>query len=189
MDVQEPQWLPWSKQRAGPEGLGSGLGTRHGTGHRGRRLHRHNDAVPSLPPLPPDRPDLLERYGAGRRPWTSVAPLVALGALLVVMVGLFAASGFDQAAAEVRSGISSFGDITPTSIDVTVEVVRAPGTPVACEVTAVGEGQVDVGAIRIVVPTDPPERILVTETVPTASKPRAARLLGCFVIEPSAESG
>jgi hypothetical protein len=135
--------------------------------------------VPSLPPLPPDRPDLAARYGVGARRRQALVPLGVLAALGLIVVGLFVWGGALRAGEGVRAAIRSYDAQTATSITVTLEVVRPPGTPVVCDVAAVGEGRLDVGAVRIEVPPDPPQRILVPVTVETAGPPLAARLLGC----------
>ena len=142
-----------------------------------------NDAVPSVPPLPPDRPDLAKRYGVARRGARSRLPLVVIG---LVIVGMLIATGWALAerSTGVRAGVLAYGDITPTSITITLEVVRDPDQPVVCDVAAVGELQIDVGAARVEVPTGGPERAVVRSTIETASPPKAARLLACQPAEP-----
>ena len=80
-----------------------------------------------------------------------------------------------------------YGDITPTSITITLEVVRNPEVSVVCDVAAVGENQVDVGAERIDVPAGGGERAVVRAVIETASDPKAARLLSCQPVELPAE--
>ncbi len=137
-----------------------------------------NRAVPTPPPLPPDRPDLAARYGvAGGH---SRVPL-GLAMVGVVLVGLLAVLvwSLSQRETGVRAGVLSYGDITPTSITIEVEVVRPVGMAVRCDVAAVGEGQVDVGAAGIDVPTQGEARVVVSTEIPTASPPKGARLIGC----------
>ena len=137
-----------------------------------------NDAVPSVPPLPPDRPDLAERYGVVDRGARQRLPLVIVG---LVIVGMLVATGWGLAerSTGVRAGVLAYGDITPTSITITLEVVRDPDQPVVCDVAAVGDLQIDVGAARVEVPTGGGERAVVRSTIETASPPKAARLLTC----------
>lgn len=137
-----------------------------------------NDAVPSVPPLPSDRPDLAERYGLTAPAWRRRLPLVVIG---LVIVGMLVATGWGlaQRSSGVRAGVLSYGDITDASIRITLEVVRDPQQPVACDVAAVGDLQVDVGAARVDVPTGSPERAVVSVVIETASPPKAARLLAC----------
>lgn len=140
-----------------------------------------NDAVPSTPPLPPDRPDLAERYGVSRRTWRSRGPLIVVA---IVLVGLVAATlwGLDQRSTGVQAAVLTYGDITESSITITVEVVRDPIQPVVCDVAAVGANQIDVGAERIEVPTGGERRVVVSATIETASPPLAARLLSCVPV-------
>lgn len=137
-----------------------------------------NDAVPSVPPLPPDRPDLAERYGVTGHTWRRRGPLVVIA---LVILGMLVATGWGlaQRSTGVRAGVLSYGDITDTSIRITVEVVRDPQQPVVCDVAAVGDLQVDVGAARVDVPVGAPERAVVSVVIETASPPKAARLLAC----------
>jgi len=134
--------------------------------------------VPATPPLPPDRPDLAERYGVGSRPWTSWAPLAIVG---LVVAGLVVATfvGLSQRSTGVQAGVLTYGDITESSITIAVEVVRDPELPVVCDVAAVGDNQIDVGAERIQVPTGGDRRVVVSTAIETASPPLAARLLAC----------
>jgi hypothetical protein len=114
----------------------------------------------------------------GRRRWQSSVPLVLIG---IVLTGLMAATawGLAQRSTGVRAGVVSYGDITPDSITITVEVVRPADQAAVCDVAAVGDNQVDVGAARVDVPADGEERVVVSATINTASPPKAARLLGC----------
>jgi hypothetical protein len=137
-----------------------------------------NDAVPSTPPLPPDRPDLAERYGVGTRPWKSRAPLAIVGLVIVALVAATLV-GLAQRSTGVQAGVLTYGEITESSITITVEVVRDPQQPVVCDVAAVGENQIDVGAERIEVPTGGDRRVVVSTPIETASPPLAARLLAC----------
>lgn len=142
--------------------------------------------MPSVPPLPPNRPDLAERYGVPGRTWRSRAPL---GVVALVLVGLLAATawGLSQRSSGVRAGVLSYGDITESSITITLEVVREPDQGVVCDVAAVGENQIDVGAARIDVPTGGERRVVVSTPIDTASAPLGARLLSCQPV--SAPSG
>lgn len=137
-----------------------------------------NDAVPTVPPLPPDRPDLEERYGLTGPTWRRRLPLLVIG---LVILGMLVATGWGlaQRSSGVRAGVLSYGDITDTSITITLEVVRDPQQPVVCDVAAVGDLQIDVGAARVDVPTGDPERAVVSVAIETASPPKAARLLAC----------
>jgi hypothetical protein len=137
-----------------------------------------NDAVPSVPPLPPDRPDLAERYGLNVPTWRTRLPLVVLAMALAGAL-LAAAWGLSQRSTGVRAGVLAFGDITSSTISITLEVVRDPDQEVVCDVAAVGEQQLDVGAERVEVPTGGDERVVVTVVIDTASPPLAARLLSC----------
>lgn len=135
--------------------------------------------MPSLPPLPPDRPDLAERYGVSSRTWRTRLPLVVVA---VVIVGLVAATlvGLSQRSTGIQAGVLTYGDITESSITITVEVRRDPSQPVVCDVAAVGANQIDVGAERIEVPTGGDRRVVVATVIETASPPLAARLLACL---------
>ena len=137
-----------------------------------------NDAVPTVPPLPPDRPDLEERYGLTGPTWRRRLPLLVIG---LVILGMLVATGWGlaQRSSGVRAGVLSYGDITDTSITITLEVVRDPQQPVVCDVAAVGDLQIDVGAARVDVPTGDRERAVVSVAIETASPPKAARLLAC----------
>jgi hypothetical protein len=134
--------------------------------------------VPSVPPLPPDRPDLAERYGVASRTWRSRTPLAVAAVLLV---GLLAATGWGlaQRSTGVQVGVLSYGDITESSITITLEVVRDPDQRVVCDVAAVGQNQIDVGAARIDVPTGGERRVVVSTAIQSASAPLGARLLSC----------
>jgi hypothetical protein len=135
--------------------------------------------VPSIPPLPPDRPDLAERYGvAAARSWGRRGPLVLVAAALAALL-VATAWGLAQRSTGVQAGVLTYGDITPSSITITVEVVRDPAQPVVCDVAAVGDNQIDVGAARVEVPTGGGSRAVVRTTIETASPPKAARLLSC----------
>lgn|GEM_PF-3301244 len=136
-----------------------------------------NGGVPSPPPLPPGRPDLRERYGLQRRRSDWIAPALLL-ALLALAVGLFV-QGAANRAGQVRGAVSSYGAITSDSIEVTVEVVRPRGTAVACDVAAVGEGQLDVGIGEVRFMADGPARVRASTVVETAAPPLGARLLEC----------
>lgn len=142
--------------------------------------------MPSLPPLPPDRPDLAERYGVGQRSWQQRAPLVALAVGLVLLL-VAAGWGLSQRSTGVRAGVLTYGDITESSITITVEVVRDPEQVVVCDVAAVGENQIDVGAERIDVPTGGTERVVVSAVIDTATSPKAARLLSCRPVDSATE--
>jgi len=139
--------------------------------------------VPSVPPLPPDRPDLQQRYGLSGPRWPSYLPLAVVG---LVLVGLLAATAWGLVARStgVRAAVLAYGDITASSITITLEVARDPAQPVVCDVAAVGENQVDVGAALVEVPTGGDERVVVRATIETASSPKAARLLGCRPLDP-----
>lgn len=134
--------------------------------------------MPTPPPLPSDRPDLAERYGVSRRSWSSSLPLVVVALVLVGMLGV-TAWGLAQRSTGVRAGVLGFGDITEASITITLEVDRPPDQPVVCDVAAIGDLQVDVGAARIEVPTGGEQRVVVSGVIETAGPPKAARLLGC----------
>jgi len=114
----------------------------------------------------------------GTRTWTSRAPLVVLG---LVIVGLVVATlvGLSQRSTGVQAGVLTYGDITESSITITVEVVRDPQQRLMCDVAAVGDNQIDVGAERIEVPPGGDRRVVVSTTIETASPPLAARLLAC----------
>ena len=114
----------------------------------------------------------------GTRTWTSRAPLVVLG---LVIVGLVVATlvGLSQRSTGVQAGVLTYGDITESSITITVEVVRDPQQRLMCDVAAVGDNQIDVGAERIEVPTGGDRRVVVSTAIETASPPLAARLLAC----------
>jgi hypothetical protein len=137
-----------------------------------------NRAVPTPPPLPPDRPDLAARYGVGRPRTRVPLGLAVIGAALLGLLAVVAWS-LSQRETGVRAGVLSYGDITPTSITIEVEVVRPLGTAVRCDVAAVGVGQVDVGAAVIDVPADGEARVVASTQIPTASAPKGARLIGC----------
>ena len=141
--------------------------------------------MPTPPPLPPDRPDLAERYGVGSTHWPQRLPLVVVAVVLVILLVL-GGWGLAQRSTGVRAGVLGYGDITPTSITITLEVVRNPEVAVVCDVAAVGENQVDVGAERIDVPAGGGERAVVRAVIETASAPKAARLLSCQPVGPSA---
>lgn len=143
-----------------------------------------NDAVPSIPPLPPNRPDLEERYGVASGTWRSWAPLAIVGVALIGLLVL-AAWGLDQRSTGVRAGVLAYGDITESSITITIEVVRDPDRAVVCDVAAVGENQIDVGAARVDVPTGGESTVVVSTVIDTASAPLAARLLSCQPVEPT----
>lgn len=134
--------------------------------------------MPSVPPLPPDRPDLAERYGLNVPTWRTRLPLVVLAMALAGAL-LAAAWGLSQRSTGVRAGVLAFGDITSSTISITLEVVRDPDQAVVCDVAAVGDQQLDVGAERVEVPTGGDERVVVTVVIDTASPPLAARLLSC----------
>lgn len=137
-----------------------------------------NDAVPSVPPLPPDRPDLAERYGVRAPSARSWLPLAVVALVLVGMLGV-TAWGLAQRSTGIRAGVLTYGDITDEGITITIEVVRPVTQPVVCDVAAVGDNQIDVGAQRIVVPLGEPERRVLSTTIATASPPKAARLISC----------
>ena len=117
------------------------------------------------------------------RTWRSWAPLAIVG---VALVGLLVAAGWGLAARStgVRAGVLTYGDITESSITITIEVVRDPSREVVCDVAAVGENQIDVGAERIDVPTGGESRVVVSSVIDTATPPLAARLLSCQPVEP-----
>jgi hypothetical protein len=142
--------------------------------------------VPTLPPLPPDRPDLAQRYGQSDRTWRSWLPLALVGLLLAgLVVGTLV--GLAQRSTGVQAGVLTYGDITEESITITVEVVRDPDLAVVCDVAAVGANQIDVGAERIEVPTGGERRVVVSTAIETASPPLAARLLACRPTADAAE--
>ncbi len=134
--------------------------------------------MPTPPPLPPDRPDLAERYGVTARRSRVPVGLAIVGVTLVGLV-LALAWGLSQRDTGIRAGVLRYGDITPESITIEVQVVRPAGTAVRCDVAAVGEAQIDVGAARIDIPAEGEAEVVVSATIPTASPPKAARLLGC----------
>ena len=138
--------------------------------------------MPTVPPLPPDRPDLAERYGTTGSAWRDRLPLIVVG---LVIVGMLVATGWGlaQRSSGVRAGVLTYGDITESSITITLEVLRDPEQAVVCDVAAVGDLQIDVGAARVDVATGGSERAVVSATIPTASPPKAARLLACQPVE------
>jgi hypothetical protein len=139
-------------------------------------------AVPSTPPLPPDRPDLARRYGV--RTEGPVVPIgLAIVALaLVAMLGALV-WGLAQRNSGLRAGVLSYGDITTDTVTITLEVSRPAGMDVVCDVAAVGEGKVDVGAARVDVPAGADDPAIVAVVIQTASPPLGARLLGCQPVD------
>lgn len=113
-----------------------------------------------------------------RRSWSSTFPLVVVALVLVGML-VVTAWGLTQRSTGVRAGVLGFGDITEGSITITLEVDRPPDQPVVCDVAAIGDLQVDVGAARIEVPTGGDQRVVVSGVIETAGPPKAARLLAC----------
>ncbi len=101
--------------------------------------------------------------------------------LAVALVGAVVAAGWGLSQRDngVRAGVLTFGDITDSTISITLEVVRDPNQAVVCDVAAVGDQQLDVGAERAEVPIGGGERAVVTVVIDTASPPLAARLLSC----------
>jgi hypothetical protein len=99
----------------------------------------------------------------------------------VTLVGLLLVLGWalSQRDSGIRAGVLRYGDITPESITIQVQVVRPVGTAVRCDVAAVGDAQIDVGAARIDIPAEGDAQVVVSATIPTASPPKGARLLGC----------
>jgi hypothetical protein len=134
--------------------------------------------MPSPPPLPADRPDLAERYGLRAASVRRTRGL-ALLALALVAVFVVLAWGLGARHTGLRAGVLGYGDITPTTVRITLEVSRPAGTDVVCDVAAVGEGKVDVGAARVDVPAGEGDPVVVDVTIETASPPVGARLLGC----------
>jgi hypothetical protein len=134
--------------------------------------------VPTPPPLPPDRPDLAERYGVAAR-----GSRVPLGLALVglALVGMLAALvwGLAERDTGLRVGVLGYGDATADTIRITLEVSRPAGMDVVCDVAAVGEGKVDVGAARVEVPAGQDDPAIVRVVIETASRPLGARLVGC----------
>jgi hypothetical protein len=138
--------------------------------------------VPSTPPLPPDRPDLAQRYGVrtggGRVPLGLVVVALALVAMLGALVW-----GLAQRQTGLRAGVLSYGDITPSTVTIRLQVSRPAGMEVVCDVAAVGEGKVDVGAARVDVPAGEDDPVVVAVVVETASPALGARLLGCQPVD------
>lgn len=134
--------------------------------------------MPSAPPLPPDRPDLARRYGV--RTGASRLPLglAVVGLALVTMLGALG-WGLAQRHTGLRAGVLAYGDITDSTVTITLEVSRPADMDVVCDVAAVGEGKVDVGAARVDVPAGGDDPAIVRVVIETASPPLGARLLGC----------
>jgi Domain of unknown function (DUF4307) len=134
--------------------------------------------VPTPPPLPPDRPDLAQRYAVRSGSTRTAAGLAVVG---LALVGMFAALvwGLADRHTGVRAGVLGYGDITPASVRITLEVSRPAGADVVCDVAAVGEDKVDVGAARVDVPAGGADPAVVDVVIETASPPVGARLLGC----------
>lgn len=135
-------------------------------------------AVPSTPPLPPDRPDLARRYGVRTGGLRVPLGLAVVGLALVAMLGALV-WGLAQRQTGLRVGVLSYGEITPSTVTITLEVSRPAGMDVVCDVAAVGEGKVDVGAARVDVPAGEDDPAIVPVVIETASAPLGARLLGC----------
>jgi hypothetical protein len=79
----------------------------------------------------------------------------------------------------LRVGVLGYGDATADTIRITLEVSRPAGMDVVCDVAAVGEGKVDVGAARVEVPAGQDDPAIVRVVIETASRPLGARLVGC----------
>lgn len=101
-----------------------------------------------------------------------------MAVVFAVMLGA-TAWGLLERYTGVRAGVVAYGDITETSITITLQVVRPPDVPVVCDVAAVGENQIDVGAAQIAVPAGEPDEVIVSTIIETATPPKAARLLAC----------
>jgi hypothetical protein len=107
------------------------------------------------------------------------AGLIVLGAALaVVMAGVvwLAASRLD---APVSARLVSYGVPTETAIEATFDVVRAPGTPVTCTLTAVDDYFQVAGQREVSVPPDAPSPVRMTAVVETLGQARLVRLDGC----------
>jgi hypothetical protein len=102
-----------------------------------------------------------------------------------VLVGMFVVLAWGLAARHtgLRAGVLGYGDITPVSVRITLEVSRPAGTDVVCDVAAVGEGKVDVGAARVEVPAGEDDPVVLDAVIETASPPVGARLLGCSLVQ------
>jgi hypothetical protein len=111
----------------------------------------------------------------------STRTAAGLAVVGIALVGMFAALvwGLSERSTGVRAGVLGYGDITPSSVQITLEVSRPAGTDVVCDVAAVGEGKVDVGAARVDVPAGGDDPAVVDVVIETASPPLGARLLGC----------
>lgn len=106
--------------------------------------------------------------------------MLAATAALVVLALVLGAFYGTAVVFGVRGSVLSYGNMTDSSIDVTFEVNRKVGTAVVCDLAAVGEGMFDVGAIRVDVPAAEQRRSVAEVTIPTAQRPLAARVIGCY---------
>lgn len=79
----------------------------------------------------------------------------------------------------VRGELTSYGDITDTSVDISWTVQRTPGTAVVCTIRARSLSGVEVGRTRVDVAAGPSSSLQLEHRLVTLVRPYTGELVGC----------
>ena len=123
------------------------------------------------------------RYGqsgarSGRRRALALALLGLAFTAAVVAVAL------PRLSPGVTYAVRGFQTVDASTVRVTWEVARDPGTVVECQVRARDEAGAEVGNELIVVPADGERRTVVTRDLPTAATAVTGEVRSCIVVQP-----
>jgi Domain of unknown function (DUF4307) len=130
----------------------------------------------STPVRPADR--YGDHTGGTRR--RLIAGIAAAAVLVTVAIGFIARASDTRIHAAVLSWTEPRGD----AMEATVEVIRRPGTSVACDLIAMDIRQIIVGQTELVAPATPERRLVMTAEIPLQGDAVAASVRGCVPIEP-----
>ena len=130
-----------------------------------------------MPETPaPRRP--AARYGQTPGPLRA-AGILALGVLGALLLGYLLWVALHHANPPVRAGLLSYDVRDERSVEVVLEVVREPGTPVTCQVRAQNSDDVTVGTERADVDPLQPRHSVVTIVMTTTERAVNGELVSC----------
>ncbi|MDP9418282.1 MAG: DUF4307 domain-containing protein [Actinomycetota bacterium] len=128
------------------------------------------------------------RYGHGPRGSRRLRGVLAV-LLLAALTAYVVWVGLHHASPPVRAGVLAYDVVGDDRVDVRLEVVREPGTPVSCRVRARDRAGHTVGTVDATVPPAGPQHQVVTVPVPTRARAVIGELLRCRPAPDSNRSG
>jgi hypothetical protein len=117
-----------------------------------------------------------DRYG-DRSPGLGVKLAGAAVAVALVVAALFFIARASDAQIEARA--LSWDESSEGVMTAVVEVLRRPGSEVACDVVVLDIRQVMVGQLELIVPPSPERRTIITVDIPLQGDGVAASVRGC----------